>query len=229
MVISLSERVFKYSAAFACHLSLVFSLFQLDYRLLVTGEQWLFQVIYCGYSYSASWGVSRTWKMSYGSDPRSYEHYLSSSENKAWKKFRPVQDLNPWPLQYQFWLFFRPYFHYYLSSVHNCEDCFHFRFCNGSSHIWFLYIYSHWEYNLLFKKILICIPSFELFNFFGLNLYHLQTLQLFWWKRVFKVHFYFQNSTKTWFPTVVQKYSTASLSFIWLYWLHENCAARALW
>ena len=43
--------------------------------------------------------------------------------------------------------------------------CFHFRFCNGSSHIWFLYIYSHWEYNLLFKKILICIPSFELFNF----------------------------------------------------------------
>ena len=73
--------------------------------------------------------------------------------------------MNPWPLQYQFWLFFRPYFHYYLSSVHNCEDCFHFRFCNGSSHIWFLYIYSHWEYNLLFKKILICIPSFELFNF----------------------------------------------------------------
>ena len=39
MVISLSERVFKYSAAFACHLSLVFSLFKLDYRLLVTGEQ----------------------------------------------------------------------------------------------------------------------------------------------------------------------------------------------
>ena len=159
MVISLSERVFKYSAAFACHLSLVFSLFQLDYRLLVAGEQWLFQVIYCGHSYSASWGVSGTWKISYGSNPHSYEHFLRSSENKAWKKFRPVQDLNPWPLQYKFWLFFRPYFHYYLSSVHNCEDCFHFRFCNCSSHIWFLYLYSHWEYNLLFKKILICIPS----------------------------------------------------------------------
>ena len=32
------------------------------------------------------------------SDPRSNFHYLGSSENKAWKKFRPVQDLNPWPL-----------------------------------------------------------------------------------------------------------------------------------
>ena len=35
------------------------------------------------------------------SDPRSNEHYLSSSENKAWKKFRPERDLNPWPLRYQ--------------------------------------------------------------------------------------------------------------------------------
>ena len=32
------------------------------------------------------------------SDLRSDVHYLGSSENKAWKKFRPVQDLNPWPL-----------------------------------------------------------------------------------------------------------------------------------
>ena len=35
------------------------------------------------------------------SDPRSNVHYLGSSENKAWKKFRPVRDLNPWPLRYQ--------------------------------------------------------------------------------------------------------------------------------
>ena len=35
------------------------------------------------------------------SDPRSNMHYSSSSENKAWKKFRPVRDLNPWPLRYQ--------------------------------------------------------------------------------------------------------------------------------
>ena len=27
--------------------------------------------------------------------------YLSSGENKAWKKLRPVQDLNLWPLWYQ--------------------------------------------------------------------------------------------------------------------------------
>ena len=28
------------------------------------------------------------------SDLRSNEHYLRSSEKKAWKKFRPVRDLN---------------------------------------------------------------------------------------------------------------------------------------
>ena len=28
------------------------------------------------------------------SDPRSDMHYLGSSENKAWKKFRPVRDMN---------------------------------------------------------------------------------------------------------------------------------------
>ena len=33
------------------------------------------------------------------SDPRRNVHHLSSSENKAWKKFRPVRDLNPWPLR----------------------------------------------------------------------------------------------------------------------------------
>ena len=39
----------------------------------------------------------------YESDLRSNEHHFSSSENlnKAWKKFRPVQDLNPWPLRYR--------------------------------------------------------------------------------------------------------------------------------
>ena len=38
---------------------------------------------------------------SYRSDARSYEHYWTSRSNKAWKKFRPVQDLNPWPLRYR--------------------------------------------------------------------------------------------------------------------------------
>ena len=29
------------------------------------------------------------------------ELYLRSSENEAWKKFRPVRDLNPWPPRYR--------------------------------------------------------------------------------------------------------------------------------
>ena len=33
------------------------------------------------------------------SNLHSYEHNLSSSENKAWKKGTPVLNLNPWPLQ----------------------------------------------------------------------------------------------------------------------------------
>ena len=37
----------------------------------------------------------------YESDPPSNEHCLSSSENKAWQKSRPVWDLNLWPLRYQ--------------------------------------------------------------------------------------------------------------------------------
>ena len=60
----------------------------------------------------------------YESDLRSNKHYLSSSENKACKKFRLVGDLNPWPLLHRYRrghgfksrtslnLFFRPYFHY---------------------------------------------------------------------------------------------------------------------
>ena len=36
----------------------------------------------------------------YERDLRSNEHYLSISEKKAWRKtFRPVRDLNPWPLR----------------------------------------------------------------------------------------------------------------------------------
>ena len=41
-------------------------------------------------------------KLEYESDLRSNEHNLSNSEKKAWKKkFRPVQDLNLWPLRYR--------------------------------------------------------------------------------------------------------------------------------
>ena len=97
------------------------------------------------------WTITR---YEYGSDHRSYEHYLNSSsnssDNKVWKeKFRPVRDLNPWPLLYrcsalqpaQAWIFFRPYFYYYLSSVYNCEGRLHIRFFSRSSHTWFSKIY----------------------------------------------------------------------------------------
>ena len=34
-------------------------------------------------------------------DPYSYKHCWTSSWNKTGKKFRPVRDLNPWPLRYR--------------------------------------------------------------------------------------------------------------------------------
>ena len=40
------------------------------------------------------------------------------------------------------WTILRPYFHYFLSNAHNCEDRFHIRFFNRSSRIWFSCIYS---------------------------------------------------------------------------------------
>ena len=87
------------------------------------------------YFSSAVWRNNRSFE--YESDLRSNKHYLSSSENKACKKFRLVGDLNPWPLLHRYRrghgfksrtslnLFFRPYFHYCSSSVYYCEDCFH--------------------------------------------------------------------------------------------------------
>ena len=49
------------------------------------------------------------------SDPRSNVHYLGSSENKAWKNFRPVRDLNPWPLAlFSRALFFRALHRYHI-------------------------------------------------------------------------------------------------------------------
>ena len=59
--------------------------------------------------------------------------YLSSSEKKAWIFFRGGEG--------------RLSFHYYLSSVHNCEDRFHIHVFNRSSNIWLSYIH-----NRLFTK-----------------------------------------------------------------------------
>ena len=68
----------------------------------------------------------------YRSDPRSYAHYWTSS----WIEF--------FELAWIRLIFFRPYFNYWCSSVHNCEDGFYIRFFNCSAQIWFLYIYSHY-------------------------------------------------------------------------------------
>ena len=40
------------------------------------------------------------------------------------------------------WIFFRPYFHYCLSSVYNCEGHFYIRFFDCSSHMIFIYLQS---------------------------------------------------------------------------------------
>ena len=55
----------------------------------------------------------------YEGDLHSNEHYLNSSEMKAWKKFRPLRDLNPWG-----------------------EDCPHIHVFIRSSDIWLSYIQS---------------------------------------------------------------------------------------
>ena len=68
----------------------------------------------------------------YRSDPRSYAHYWTS----IWIEF--------FELAWIRLIFFSPYFNYWCSSVHNCEDGFYIRFFNCSAQIWFLYIYSHY-------------------------------------------------------------------------------------
>ena len=92
--------------------------------------------------------VSKSWRKEYGSDPRSYEHYLSGSEWKACKQFRPVRDLITYDLcdtierwtgmaevmgsnSVRAWIFFSAYFHYHLSSVRNCEYHFHLTYTNS--------------------------------------------------------------------------------------------------
>ena len=68
-----------------------------------------------------------SWRNEYGSDPRSYEHYLSSSENEA-RKANEIKNNNynnKWIKKLKFvFIFYRPYFYYYSSSVYNCEDRF---------------------------------------------------------------------------------------------------------
>ena len=47
---------------------------------------------------------------------------------------------------WSFWsrsIFFRPYFHYYLSGFRCCKDRIQFQLLNRSLHIWFSYIHNH--------------------------------------------------------------------------------------
>ena len=66
------------------------------------------------------------WRNEYRSDPCSYEHYWTSSWNKAWKQFRAVRDLNSWPLRYrcsalptELYSFLQPQCTYMLSYIYN--------------------------------------------------------------------------------------------------------------
>ena len=97
-----------------------------------------------------------SWRVQYENNPHSREYYLTSSENKASKKFRPVQDLThdlcdtgstlPTELTSQlgaghYVLEFLT-FHYWLSSIYNCKDHFHFCFFDHSSHIYDFRIFA---------------------------------------------------------------------------------------
>ena len=91
--------------------------------------------------------VYQTKVCEYESDLGSNEHYLSSSENKAWKKFRPLwygctgiaKVLGSSPVQA--WIFVGPHFRYRSNSVHYCKDRFRIQFLIRSSHI-SIFIYS---------------------------------------------------------------------------------------
>ena len=48
----------------------------------------------------------------------------------------------------QAWIFCRPSFHYWLSSVHYCEDRFHIHVFIRSSNIWLSYFHSRLNYTL---------------------------------------------------------------------------------
>ena len=65
------------------------------------------------------------------SDPRSNVQYLSSCENKAWKKIQACTGFEPMtsaiPVQRSTNWANKPYFHYCSSSAHYCEDHFHSR------------------------------------------------------------------------------------------------------
>ena len=98
------------------------------------------------------------------------EYCQSSNENKAWKKFRPVWDLNPWPL--------------WCPCMAFCS----LSLCPGSWES-----SKPWNKHLTFKLALLILMvsrnafhSTNLFLFFFLQVPNPQFLHSFWWR------------TKTW-------------------------------
>ena len=68
----------------------------------MTGNSWInWLVEYNGCKHMKIMCVHCGWRNEYRIDLRSYEHYWTSSWNKAWKKFRRVRDLNPWPRRHR--------------------------------------------------------------------------------------------------------------------------------
>ena len=99
------------------------------------------------------------------SDCCSYEQYFSSSEYRAWKKFRPVWDLNPWPLCYQCSALPTALMSPLGAGLNVGSKLCLFTYLSTVFHIWF-FIHSHWyglswaeERSLLFKDSLnqVCV------------------------------------------------------------------------
>ena len=68
-------------------------------------------------------------------DPRSYEHYWTSSWNKAWKKIQARRGFEP--------MTFAILVQRSINGI--AEVMSSNRFFNRSAHIWFSYIYSHYS------------------------------------------------------------------------------------
>ena len=91
---------------------------------------------------------------------------FSSSEYKAWKKFRPVWDLNPWPLWYQCSALPTALMSPLEAGLNVGSKLCLFTYLSMVFHIWFSHIHSHWyglswaeESSLLFKDSLnqVCV------------------------------------------------------------------------
>ena len=76
--------------------------------VLLWGQLWLVNISYILLAQRDVWMTVNKWKWCvWTTEINIYEGtlcssglYISSSETKAWQKFRPVQDLNLWPLKY---------------------------------------------------------------------------------------------------------------------------------